>query len=118
MDLELAALGVARFGQHLVGGLRTRILRILFIVDPVQHNLPRTGKAAHIVDVTVGFIHEHAFRQPDEVRHIQMLGKQGLDLGFGQIRIAIGIEQTFRGGEQRAFTIDMNRAAFQHQRAR
>jgi hypothetical protein len=66
----------------------------------------------------VGVVVREPAIQPDDLAHAQILPKQVLDLLAPEARIAVRVEQAALGGQQRAFAIDVDRAAFQDQRGR
>ncbi len=113
---QLATLGIDRRFQHLESGHGAGILGIVLIVSPVQGHFTRTHEAAHVVDVAVGFIHVDAFVQPDKAGDAQIVAQVGFDLLFGQVRVAVFVEQALGGGQAGAFTIDVDGAPFQDQR--
>ena len=68
--------------------------------------------------MAVGLVAEQAVRQPDHRLHRQMLAQHSFDLCAVQVRIAVGVEQAFLGGQQRALAVHVNGAAFQHEAGR
>ena len=113
---QLATLGIDRRFQHLEGGHGAGVLGIVLVVSPVQGHFTRTHEAAHVVDVAVGFIHVDAFVQPDKAGDAQIVAQVSFDLLFGQVRVAVFVEQALGGGQAGAFAIDMDGAPFQNQR--
>ncbi|MNE39930.1 hypothetical protein D3C80_1339120 [compost metagenome] len=65
--------------------------------------------------MAVGLVVVQAIRQPDDAVNCQVIAQNGFDLLTVQVRVAVVVEQAFLGGDQGAFTIDMDRAAFQHE---
>ncbi|MNO24862.1 hypothetical protein D3C76_146910 [compost metagenome] len=65
--------------------------------------------------MAVGFVVEQAVRQPDDLIHSQMRAEHRFDFRTVQVRVAIAVEQALFGGDQRAFAVDVNRAAFKHE---
>ncbi|MNI25000.1 hypothetical protein D3C73_786370 [compost metagenome] len=65
--------------------------------------------------MAVGFVVEQTVRQPDDFIHSQIRDEHRFDFCTVQVRVAIAIEQAFFGGDQRAFAVDVDRAAFEHE---
>ncbi|MNZ39017.1 hypothetical protein D3C78_565030 [compost metagenome] len=65
--------------------------------------------------MAVGLVVVEAIRQPDHRLHRQLLAQRRLDLFAIEVRVAVAVEQAFLGGDQGAFAIDMDGAAFQHE---
>ena len=65
--------------------------------------------------MAVGFIVEQAVRQPDHGVDGQVRGENRLDVLAPQMRVAVLVQQALFGGDQRAFAVDVDRAAFQHE---
>src|SRR6059036_3217063 len=63
--------------------------------------------------MTVGVVTHDAFAEPKDVRHAQKIAQVLLDLLLRQLRIAVRIQQTGFGGQQRAAAVDFDRPAFQ-----
>src|SRR5690606_27248270 len=112
---QLAPPGVALGFQYAHGGLAARVVGVVHVIGPGQQHFARAYIAAEIVDVAVGLVVEQAIRQPDHFVHAQVLGEYLLDLLAGEVRVAVLVEQAFPGGDQGAFAIDVDRAAFQHE---
>jgi len=73
-------------------------------------------EARKIVDVAVSVVAEDAASQPNGVRRAEVVGEGLLVVNPGHVGIALLLfaKQAFFGGEDCAFTIDVDRAAFQH----
>src|SRR5262249_37741169 len=65
-----------------------------------------------LIDVTVRLIVEHAFAEPHDGAHAEILAKHALDLRAREFRIAVLVEQTLFGDERGARAIDGNGTAF------
>jgi hypothetical protein len=76
----------------------------------VQGHFTRTHEAAHVVDVAVGLVHVDAFVQPDKAGDTQIVAQVSFDLLFGQVRVAVFVEQALGGGQAGAFAIHMDGA--------
>jgi len=112
---QRATLGVACALQHRHGGLAARVVRVVGVVGPGQQHFARADEAAEVVDVAVGFVVEQAVGQPDDAVDRQVLAQDRLDLLAGQLRVAVAVEQALLGGDQRAFAVDVDRAALEHE---
>ena len=112
---QWAVPGVRCLFQDTHGGLAARVVGILGVVGPGQQHLARAHEAAEIIHVPVRFIVEQAMRQPDHLVDRQVVGQHAFDFFAAQVGVAVSIEQAFLGGDQRAFAVDMNRAAFKHE---
>lgn len=110
---QLASLGVAAFFQHAEGGLAAQVVRVVLVVGPGQQHLAGTHVAAEVVDVAVGLVVVEAVRQPDDALHRKVVAQGPLDLRLAQVRVAVVVEQAFLGGDQRAFAVDVDRAALE-----
>ena len=64
--------------------------------------------------MTVGFIVVQAIGQPDDLIHSQLRAQHAFNLFTGQVRVTVAVQQAFAGGDQCAFTINVDRTAFQH----
>ena len=57
---------------------------------------------------------DQPFAQPQDAINAEVFGQPCLDIGLGQLWIAVGIEQTLLGRDAQAGAIDVDRAALQH----
>ena len=64
--------------------------------------------------MAAGLVVEDACAEPDRLFDSDIVGQRAFDLLARKAGIAVGIEQAFLGGDQRALAIDMDRAAFEH----
>ena len=64
--------------------------------------------------MAVGVVAGNSLSQPENVRHAEIIAQVLFDLPLGQVRIAIGVQQTRLGREQRPVAVHVNRAAFQN----
>src|SRR5439155_20503241 len=93
-----------------------RSLRIAPAIGPRQAHFAGAHETREIVDVPAGLIVEHSLAEPDDLAHTQVVAQAALDALAPEPRIAIGAQQTFLGDERRTLTVDVDRAAFVHQR--
>src|SRR4029077_14304649 len=93
------------------------MLRIAPTIGPREAHFARAYETREIVDVPVGLIVEHSLAEPDDVAHAQIVAQLPLHVAALQVRIAIGVEQAFLGDQRRAPAVDVDGAAFVHQRS-
>src|SRR4029077_406562 len=91
-------------------------LGIARAIGPREAHFARAYETREIVDVPVGLIVEYTLAEPDEVAHAQVVAQLPLDVAALEVRIAIGVQQAFLGDQRRALTVDVDGAAFVHQR--
>ena len=107
-------LGVRAGRQNVHRRMTTHIVGIALIVSPGQQHLARRNVAAEVIHMAVGFIIEQTIRQPDNLIHSQICTQHAFDFFAGQVRVAVAVHQALSRSNQRAFTVNVNRAAFQH----
>ncbi len=84
------------------------MLRIIFVVSPGQQNNTRFNETANIINMAVGLIIINTPGQPDYFLDIQEVAQVALDRFTVEMRITIGVKQTFFGSEQGTLSIDMD----------
>ena len=67
VDLQLAALGVNRVGEGLVGGVALLVERVLGVVGPDADHDARGDEGGDVVDVAVGLLGVDALLDPDDL---------------------------------------------------
>ncbi len=75
--------------------------------------MARLGEAAEVVDMAERLVVGEAARQPDHTFDPEQGAEVGLDVRLREMRVAVGIEQALRGGQQRSLAVDVDRAAFE-----
>ena len=114
MDLERAALRVGRLGQHVVGGLEVRVLRVVLVVGPRKRQHAGTDEEAHVVDVAVSLVEGHAVLQPDDLLQAHVLLEVPLRLFLGEVRVAVVVQHAVLRHDKRPLAVDLHGAALEH----
>ena len=86
------------------------------VIGPDAGNFAGTDVAGDIVDVAVGLVGIDAVLDPDDLFQIQVFLQHHFDLflvQIGNVTAGIGVQQAHLGGDQGAFAVDMDGAAFQ-----
>src|SRR5690554_3115461 len=108
-----SSLGVGGLLQHAQGRLAAGMVGVLRIIGPRQQHLFRLHETAEVVHVAIGLIAVEALGQPDDTLHPEMVAERLLDLVPLQVRVAVGIEQTFLSSDQGALAVHMDSPAFE-----
>jgi hypothetical protein len=99
----------SQFGFH---GLKITIVLVARIIAGDIYDGSFRTEAGQRIDVCIGVItRQGAVGKPENRFHSQLLAKPCFKLIPGQMRIAVGIEQAFRSGQQGAFPVAFNAAA-------
>src|SRR5215469_2399944 len=109
--LKAPAACIPRILEPLPGIERDRVLRVATLVGPGETYVSGTHEAGELVDVTVGFVVEHALAEPDDLLHAEVVAQYAVDLGPIQARVAVRVEQAFFSDQRRALAVHVNGAA-------
>jgi hypothetical protein len=115
-DLEGSPPCVLLAAQLLECGRGTFELRVGLVLGPRKHHHARLHKAAKVVDVTVRLVLIDTMTKPDHRGDAEILPEKILDLRLRQVRVASLGEQALLRYQHRAFTIDVEGAAFDDER--
>ena len=63
--------------------------------------------------MAIGMVMREAVAQPQHAPDAEIAGEPRLDVGAGEVRIAVGIEQALLGGDGEAGAVDIERAALE-----
>ena len=111
VHLDAAALRVELGLEHGKARRRQRVLRVVLVVRPREHDLARRGKRADIVHVLVGLVVVNAARQPDHLADAEIIAQYPLDLRLRQVGVTAGAQQARLGNERRPLAVRMDGAA-------
>ena len=106
---------LARVPQALVGIVRYCVLRIPAILGPGQRHMSRAGEAGELIDVPSGLVEIHTLSQPQHGGDPQIAPQLLLDVGAGQLRVAVGVQQALLSRQARPLAVDMNGPSFEHE---
>ncbi|KAG1439960.1 hypothetical protein G6F55_013614 [Rhizopus delemar] len=112
--VRLAILGAQR-GQFIAHRLQLGIVRVALVVAGLVDDAVGRGEAGEGVDVGVGVVaFQVAVVQPQYAVLLQPVGQVGTQAGAVAVRVAL--VQALPGGQQGAFAIGLDAAAFQRER--
>ena len=92
------------------------MLRVRLVIGPSKCDHAGPDETSDVVDVAVGLIAIGAGAKPEHLLDAEVVAEMTFDLLARQRRVAIRVQQALFGSEACAFTIYMNRAAFEDQR--
>ena len=114
VNYKASSLRVNGMGEKIKSGSASGILRIVFVICPGKKYFSWLYKAAHIIDMAVGFVVVNTKRQPDDFLDRKILPQLFFNFRFCKRRIAPRTQQTFFGRKQGSFPVNMDGAAFQN----
>ena len=114
---KASSLRVNGMGEKIKSGPASGILRIVFVICPGKKHFSWLYKAAHIINMAVGFIVVNTKRQPDDFFNRKILTQLFFNFRSCKRRIAPRTQQTFFGRKQGSFSINMDGTAFQNKGA-
>src|SRR5690606_10723403 len=69
-----------------------------------------------VVDMPARLVIDDSFSEPDDAGYAEVFVQQYLELSLVEMRIAVRIEQALFGRDERALPVDVDCAAFEHER--
>ena len=105
----IASVAFSRRGGN---GVQRLGVRIVGTGGRLADDAARRHEAGDVVDVPVGVVVLQAFVDPDDLLGAEGFGERLLG-GFLRPAVAVGIEQRLRGGQDRAFPVMIDGAAFE-----